>query len=147
MKISRSSLLFIVLGLCLVACSAAKSVETAEQGKPVPLGEYKYTGFDKSGKRIVEGRLSITAVKGKQIEGDWELKEIDNPGRIGPQVGSGALVGSVDEQKVYINLNPNISDANVFLNGTNESGSYKGTWSFSGIAGPISQGTFEAVKK
>jgi len=139
--------MFIVLGFCFVACSAARIARTAEQVKPVPMGEYKYTGFDKSGKRIVEGRLSITAIIGKQIEGDWELNEVDNPGRIGSQVGSGALVGSIDEQEVYIDLNPNISDANVYLNGAIESGRYKGTWSFNGIAGPISQGTFEAVRK
>jgi len=118
-----------------------------EQSKPFPLGDYQYTGYDKNGDKIVEGQILITSIEKNRIKGEWQLNKIGNSEKIGPQVGTGALIGSVIEGKVYINLNPNMSDSNVNLKGSIEDGRYKGTWSFDGYAGGINQGTFEATRK
>ena len=136
----------------MLACSPRKSVE---QKTPFPSGDYQYTGFDRQGGKVVEGRLSITSVESRrigagesiQIKGNWQFKKVGNQEQIGPQVGSGDLIGSIIEGEILIDLNPNISDSNVNLRGTIEGRRFHGTWSFDGYAGAISKGTFEATRK
>lgn len=125
-----------------------------EQTKPFPIGDYQYTGYDKTGGKIVEGRLSITSVEPRrnkneeyEIKGTWQLKKIGNQKNIGPQVGTGDLIGSIDKGEIYIDLNPNMNDDNVVLHGKFEGRRFHGTWRYSGFAGVLNQGTFEAAGK
>jgi hypothetical protein len=57
------------------------------------------------------------------------------------------LDGSITRDEVVIDLNPNIDDANVFLRGRLNGNRLAGTWSFNGEGGPISHGSFAAVKE
>jgi len=152
MKIANLYLMILTLSCYVLACSTPKSIE---QTKPFPVGDYQYTGSDKKGDKIVEGRLSITSVESRrikseetiQIKGNWQLNKVGNQEQIGPQVGSGELDGSIIEGEIYLDLNPNISDSNVILRGTIEGRRFHGTWNFKGYAGTINQGTFEATRK
>ena len=144
--------LLILILVTVVACSKSYVIG---QAKPFPVGDYQYSGYDKKGTKIVEGRVSITSVETKrigsedtiQLKGNWQLDKIGNPERIGGQTGTGDLVGSIIKGEIDINLNPNISDANVYLRGTIEGRRFHGKWTFSGYAGPVSEGTFEAIRK
>lgn len=152
MKIAGPYLIILTLCCYVLACSTTKSVE---QTKPFPTGDYQYTGYDRNGGKMVEGQLSITSVESRriqseesiQLKGNWQLTKVGNQEKIGPQVGSGELIGSIIKGELYINLNPNISDSNVMLKGIIEGKRFYGTWSFNGYAGAINQGTFEAVRK
>jgi hypothetical protein len=152
MKIASPYLMILTLSCYVLACSPPKNIE---QAKPFPVGDYQYTGYDQSGGKIVEGQLSITSVESRriqseetiQLKGNWQLNRVGNQEKTGPQVGSGELIGSIIKGELYINLNPNISDSNVFLQGTIEGRRFHGTWSFKGYAGAINQGTFEAIRK
>ena len=151
MKLFIAWLLVMMLAPVL-ACSKSHGVE---QEKPFPVGDYEYSGYDQKGTKIVEGRVSITSVEKKrigpedtiQLKGNWELKKIGDPEHIGGQLGTGNLVGSITNGEIDINLNPNMSDANVYLRGTIEGRRFHGKWVFSGYTGPVSQGTFEAIRK
>jgi hypothetical protein len=152
MKLSLSCLLILILS-SVPACS---KLSGTEQPKPFPVGDYQYTGYDDKGEKMVEGRLSITSVETKRIgsedttqpKGNWELKEIGKHEHIGQQVGSGNLVGTVFKGgELDINLNPNISDANVYLRGTIEGRRFHGTWRFNGYESTLSSGKFEAIRK
>ncbi|MEN3331000.1 MAG: hypothetical protein V7641_365 [Blastocatellia bacterium] len=152
MKIASLYLIMLTLGGYVLACSMPKVMD---QAKPFATGDYQYTGYDKEGSKIVEGRLSITSVEPNrnqheesyEIKGHWQLNQIGNPEKIGPQVGSGNLFGSIDKGEIYINLNPNMNDNNVILQGKIEGRRCHGTWRYSGFAGAINQGTFEAARK
>ena len=144
MKIASLYLLLFVLGFCIWSCSGAKTVQ---HSKPFPLGEYQYTGFDTKGNKIVEGRLAITSREGDRLKGEWLLSKIGNPERIGPQIGTGECDGLIQEDSLFINLNPNMVDNNVNLKGEIKDGRYSGRWSYDGYAPGINRGTFEAVKK
>ena len=152
MKITGSYLIVMTLSCYFVACSPLNIIE---QKPPFPSGDYQYTGYDKQGGKVVEGRLSITSVESKrirsemqiQIKGNWQLNKVGKQEQIGPQVGSGDLVGGIINGEILIDLNPNISDSNVNLRGTIEGRRFHGTWSFDGYAGAISKGTFEATRK
>ena len=151
MKIANPFLVILTFSCYVLACSS----KNIEQTKPFPVGDYQYTGYVRNGGKIVEGQLSIISVESRrirseesiQIKGKWQFNKVGNQEKIGPQVGSGELTGSIIKGTVYINLNPKISDSNVILKGTIEGMRFHGTWSFNGYGGAINQGTFEATRK
>lgn len=151
----RTGLIYLCMlafGGGVVACSIAK---TSDQSKPFPLGDYDYTSYDEKGDKVVQGRISITSSELRrigseqqtQLKGNWELKKVGSQEHIGDQDGKGELVGSIDKGEIYLNLNPNISDANVVLRGKIEGKRFTGSWSFIGYAGPTIKGKFEAVRR
>lgn len=152
LRIGLVHLLMLILACSIFACSIAK---TSDQAKPFPLGDYDYTSYDGKGDKVVQGRISITSSELRrigseqqtQLKGNWELKKVGNQEHIGLQEGKGELIGSIDKDEIYLNLNPNISDANVVLRGKIEGKRFHGTWSFIGYAGPTIKGTFEALKQ
>jgi hypothetical protein len=152
MRIAGSYLVILTLSCYILACSTPGDVAPP---RTFPVGVYQYVGYDERGARSVEGHLSITSVEQRrigseettQIKGKWELKKVGAQEKIGPQEGAGDLIGSIIQGEIYINLNPNIDDANVNLRGIIEGKRFHGRWSFDGYAGAISKGTFEATRK
>jgi hypothetical protein len=152
MKILRPYLVMLILSGCVLACSMTKNTGETDGS---PKGDYQYTSFDSNGRKVVEGRLSITSAERRrigseetiQLKGNWELKKVGNQEKIGAQVGTGELTGSIENNEIYINLNPNIRDGNVILRGTFDSKGFHGRWTLSIISGVINQGRFEAIKK
>ena len=146
-----ATLIFLICAYGL-ACSATRGDNSQ---KPFPVGDYQYTSYDEKGDKVTQGRISITSSEPRkigseettQLKGNWELKKVGNQERIGLQEGKGDLVGSIDKGEIVINLNPNISDANVYLKGKIEGRRFHGTWSFNGYTGPVTKGTFEATKQ
>src|SRR4051812_26325852 len=125
MKAGLTYLLLLTLNCyTLASCSTTNSApKTTEQNASPLVGDYHYTSYDQKGERVVEGTLSITSVERKrvnsdevtEVKGHWQLEKIGKQERIGQQEGSGEFVGSIKEGELIINLNPNISDANVYL--------------------------------
>jgi hypothetical protein len=152
MKTLSAYLIILALSCYALACSVQNKAEGA---KPSLVGEYQYSGFNQKGEKIVKGRLTITSVEDKriysetvtQIKGNWQFDAVGNTERIGKQTGSGELVGSIKNGEITIDLNPNISDANVILRGKLDGKRFHGSWSFHGYAGVLSEGTFEAIRK
>jgi len=144
MKSLFTCLLVFTLSFNLLDCSKSKS---KPQPNPGPVGDYEYTGYDKNRVKIVEGTLSVTSVESGEVKGRWNLRKVGNPETIGPQDGAGEFVGQMSEGNVTINLNPNMADNNVTLSGRIEGDRFAGTWTFSGFAGPMNEGTFEAQRK
>ncbi|HSE42657.1 MAG TPA: hypothetical protein VLH08_17950 [Acidobacteriota bacterium] len=115
-----------------------------EDDNPPLTGTYRYTAFE-SGIPVVGGLLHLDEVNTTRVSGRWEFAPIGSSNvEVGPQIGSGTLVGSFDGNLLSIDLNPGFADNNVFLSGTFQGNTLRGEWSFSGIAGPVSQGTFIA---
>src|SRR5437899_1498622 len=114
MKIANPWLIILALGCYTFACSTPNIIAPTESS---PVGDYQYTGYDKKGDKVAEGRLSITLVETRriraeevtQLKGNWQLKKVGTQEHIGPQEGSGELIGSLDKGGIDINLNPNIS--------------------------------------
>jgi len=145
MKLTSFFLALLVVSFSVLACSSASNA--TQQPKPFPLGDYQYTGYGSNGDKIVEGQLSITSIESDRLKGEWQLNKVGDAEKIGPQVGTGNLVGENSKGEIYINLNPNMADNNVRLRGKIEGNRFHGTWSFDGESGAINKGTFEASKK
>lgn len=106
---------------------------------------YRYSGYDREGGQIVKGFITIVHGDSTTITGDWQLEATGDPKGIGPQVGSGKLVGDVDGDQIWIGLNPDYIDNNVFLAGRISGSVISGTWEYVGFPGVLAQGTFRAV--
>ena len=127
---------------------------TFDPSAPQP-GTYVYKAFDSTGILIVEGWLKFKVDDSIQpdddmnylpIEGVWHLNKIGNPGHIGDQVGDGILKGTIEDDKIWINLNPGWADNNVYLNGKLDGNKFDGEWFYSTFVGAINGGPFQYRK-
>ena len=116
-------------------------------GIKIPDGAFAYTGFDSTGVKIVRGWIKFDFDDSTTILGEWELDKIGDPQNIGPQVGSGQLVGNVQNSQLYLNLNPQYVDNNVILTCPYDDQKLAGKWTYSGFPGVINYGSFVAGKK
>jgi hypothetical protein len=113
---------------------------------PAPSGAYQYASYDTNGTAVVRGWLTFAWQDSNHITGEWNLEKIGNPQGIGPQFGTGKLVGSFFEGKLVIELNPQFRDNNLQLVGTLKTGDYRGEWFWISFVGVSGRGTFEAVR-
>ena len=135
----RLSIIFIVFSI-LIGCKKDDLVQST------PSGTFKYLAFDTIGTLIVSGWMTINIKDSTHITGEWHFNKIGNPQNIGHHTGDGSLVGGFDNGQLYINLNPNIVDDNVFLNGQLQITTYSGTWIWSGFPGLLNRGNFQAMR-
>ncbi len=138
----RSHYVFLLAILYLLSCENGTSVM-----EPAPLGAFDYQAFDSTGTLVVTGWLSFNFIDSTEIEGAWNFDKIGNPSNIGPQIGEGQLKGSLFDNTININLNPNFADNNVFLNGTLNDNIFEGDWSWSTFVGETNRGTFQAKRE
>ncbi len=123
---------------------------------------YTYAAFDSTGASIVKGTLTLhfkdtaedtIAYNDRykyQITGSWKLESSHSKAETGPQTGSGDLSGSVGKDgTVWINLNPDWVDNNVFLYGRfkdQQHNDLEGKWMWSGFVGYINGDRFTALR-
>lgn len=140
----KKQILFAVFFIALIFAFAC--TEDSPSGSSVNV--YKYTGYNSSGSKIISGFLTIVQDTSSVVTGDWQFVPIGNCNQVGPQLGSGNFIGSLDSPNtLQINLNPEMVDNNVFLHGNFAHSHYVGTWSYTGFPGIINQGTFEAHRR
>ena len=113
----------------------------------IPDGAYAYGSYDSSGTALVRGWFTIIVSDSTAISGEWHFEPIGNPQRIGPQTGDGSLVGGINGEKFWIELNPKFRNNNLQLNGTLAMGRLSGQWTWIRYDGIANQGTFKAVRK
>lgn len=133
----------IILSLSFYFCDKDNSIS----GLKIPAGAFAYTGYDSTGAKIVQGWIKIVFDDSIHLSGEWELDKIGDPKNIGPQVGAGSLVGGLENQQLFLNLNPNYVDNNVFLTCPYDDRKLTGKWNYVGFPGIINYGTFVAEKK
>ena len=109
-------------------------------------GKYSYSAYDSVGFKVVFGWFQLSYSDSSNIYGEWYFYPVGNPQSIGPQIGEGEFVGGIDEERIWIELNPKMRDNNVFLSGSFYSGKYQGKWQWITFVGPTTWGTFTASK-
>ncbi|MFC1544325.1 hypothetical protein ACFL4Y_03620 [Gemmatimonadota bacterium] len=126
--------------LSLIACSDDPA------GPDLGQQQFAYTAFTLEGDEILQGVMELTTSASDTVAGSWEIDWVEGADQrvlVGPQIGEGALVGMRSGSTITIDLNPGNADFNVVLYGTWEGKRISGEWEFTGIAGPMYQGTFE----
>jgi hypothetical protein len=131
-----------------------------------PPSAMAYSGSDENGAEVVRGwiRVDLPHIMGsatgqpgtvgagpETVGGAWELAAVGDAKDLGPQIGSGVLTGEYTEGKLVANLNPDLVNDNVILEGTLSivispvpRMRYEGTWTWVTIDGPRRSGKFQA---
>jgi len=147
-----------VLSLSLICILTSIVSSCEDSGReigtgPIPSGIYRYTSYDIAGRPIVKGWLALSFQDSASITGEWHLDRIGDPQGIGPQaptmsgqVGSGRLIGGMNEGEVWVELNPQVRDDNLQLIGKIDNDIYRGQWLWISFSGISNHGTFEAVR-
>lgn len=111
-----------------------------------PYGSYSYQSFNIAGELIGDGTLFISTVDSNLIEGNWSIRNVRNCVVCGPQYGSGYLTGRIENDSVYINLNPNNPENYVELVGEIKDQSFSGDWRWFELIVNSNRGTFKGVR-
>lgn len=135
-----------IVSLGLILTAIFLIVGCSDDDSSPSTGQYRYTAF-LDNTPAVEGTIQIDSLNPQNVTGHWEFHAVGEERNVGPQIGSGNFVGSLDGSSLTISLNPEMADNNVTLNGIFGGNSIRGQWSFSGFAGVVSQGTFMAVQE
>lgn len=136
-------ILFINLSLLFNSCDRNNPL----CGLKIPEGAFTYIGYDSTDIKIVKGWIKINFDDSTTISGEWELDKIGDLQNIGPQLGSGQLIGSVQDSQLFLNLNPQYADNNVFLICPYNNQKLIGKWNYVGFPGIINYGCFVAEKQ
>lgn len=138
--------------LAALGCATAMGLsDCGGGGPPVPpaggaiAGTYDYLACDGQNRPAVIGTVVVTAAD-TTFTGTWELRrypDSDPATPVGPQLGSGDLVGRTHAGEIRADLNPGWADNNVGLAGAlDASGSVTGRWSHTTLIGPVAEGRF-----
>jgi hypothetical protein len=131
--------LFALAGL---ACGSAGIVDPALEAGPT----YHYLATSPGGVPLLEGTLTIHLAPENVVTGTWDIHRVDpnSTVQVGPQVGTGNLIGSRSGDTLLIQLNPDLVDNNVGLVAVPTRRGWRGEWGFDAIDGPRSRGYFTA---
>ena len=130
----------VVLTAVFFSCSTQKMTDE------FPYGSYSYQSFNIAGELIGDGTLFISTVDSNLIEGNWSIRNVRNCVVCGPQYGSGYLTGRIENDSVYINLNPNNPENYVELVGEIKDQSFSGDWRWFELIVNSNRGTFKGVR-
>lgn len=112
-------------------------------------GVLHYSASSLQGTQLLSGALRLAVHADSTVTGTWQIDWVagaDTTAPVGPQVGQGTLSGrQLADGSVQLNLNPFYADNNVFLSATVTVAGLSGDWSWSGFAGPIANGRFQAA--
>jgi hypothetical protein len=105
---------------------------------------YLYKSYDSTGVQIAEGEFTIHHQSSGEITGNWNFHRRGNHGNCGSQIGSGNLIGGIEDMSMWINLNPNFVDNNCYLYGRRHHNRFTGEWQWVTFAGVTNRGLFTA---
>jgi hypothetical protein len=137
----KQRIIFIVILTSIIySCSTHKLADE------FPYGSYSYQSFNIAGELIGDGTLFISTVDSNLIEGNWSIRNVRNCVVCGPQYGSGYLAGRIENDSVYINLNPDNPENYVELVGEIKDQSFSGDWRWFELIVNSNRGTFKGVR-
>ena len=122
------------------------SCSTQESSAEFPFGNYIYRSFNIAGELIGDGTLYINQLDSNKVEGNWSIRNVRNCIVCGPQYGSGYLSGRIENDSMFINLNPNTPQNYVELIGEIKDNAFVGDWRWFESVVNSNRGTFRAVR-
>lgn len=133
----------ILIGIYLFSCSGSKSKPTSF----VKEGKYSFILSDTADIKLCDGTILIETTQTDKIFGKYEItkKYVDTINGLNSDMGY--FEGKADKKtnSIFINLNPKIADANVFIDAKVSDDSLIGDWRYSTLNGIQNKGKFKAV--
>ncbi len=106
-----------------------------------------YRATTLTGEPLLTGSL-VMNLDDSLVTGTWSITwaaGADTSVEVGPQVGSGTLVGRRSGNSLVLDLNPGWADNNALLVGELTVSGVAGRWQWNTITGPRTEGRFTAM--
>lgn len=143
--------LTIVFAIAFSSCSGSDT----DNGPALKKKSYVYSLTDSSGGVLAEGTIDITSIVKSTVTGMRNTYDVKGSYTVGnvttdtnytafSTMTGGEMTGMYNDslKTIWINTNPSIADANVFINANVTSSTLKGDWYFSTFRGKDKQGGF-----
>jgi len=140
-SLSAAAISILIFLFLFLSCSSS---QTSEQ---YPYGSYLYRSYNFLGDLVGEGTLYISEPDSNGIMGNWSIRKVRECNNCGAQFGSGIFIGTMEEDLMRINLNPDNVEIDTELIGEFGSGSFNGEWKWTDQAGFGFSGTFKAARQ
>lgn len=140
MRIRILLVMLTAVSLAFLSCSSSNTNE------PYPYGSYIYRSYNFLGDLVGEGTLYINQPDSNGVTGNWSIQKVRECNNCGAQFGSGILIGSLEEDTLRVNLNPDEVYIDTELIGEFVGGNYNGEWKWVNQAGFGFSGSFTASK-
>jgi len=144
MKMKSLSAAAISISIFLFLFLSCSSSQTSEQ---YPYGSYLYRSYNFLGDLVGEGTLYISEPDSNGVMGNWNIRKVRECNNCGAQFGSGIFVGTLKDDLMRINLNPDNVEIDTELIGEFGSGSFDGAWKWLNQEGFGYSGTFKASRQ
>jgi len=130
----------IILAFAFISCS------TRDTAGELPYGSYSYKSYNLLGELVGDGTLYISRTDSNLVEGNWAASNVRNCFVCGPQYGQGYFTGRIENDSLFINLNPDNPESYVELAGKLGGDTFTGEWRWIELIVNSNRGTFKAVK-
>jgi hypothetical protein len=132
MKTLTILFLFSLSAFLFLSCNDSNSIVMGNQGGTFQGNIVLYDSLDAE---WTSGIIKIKQINATDLTGNWAFQNGE----------SGNLVGTINNMKMQINLNPGFADNNMFLFGDFDGRTIKGQWFHSSFVGTDNKGTFLAT--
>ena len=132
MKTLAIIFLFTFSAFLFLSCNDSNPIGIGNQGGTF---QGNIVLYDSLGAEWTSGTIKIKQIDSTNLNGSWAFQNGE----------SGNLVGTIDNMKIQINLNPGFADNNTFLFGDFDGKTIKGDWFHSSFVGTDNKGTFLAT--
>lgn len=130
-----------LIAIFFINCEKSKLLLTCNE-----YSIYNYIAYDSTGIKVAQGMLLLN-FEDHIINGEWDIKAVGSAQNIGPQIGSGNLVGSYSSDSIWVELQPQMCDNNLQLKGRLKDNHFYGYWTYISLIGPTNEGSFSARKQ
>lgn len=141
--------LLIVITVSLFGCSRCNNntVFTSQLVESF-LATYNFTMMDSTGNNIIQGTFRPKNFADPEINGLFAVITVVDSKYSNLLPRTDNFTGSLDEKnkKAFVNMNPKLSDGNIFLRLEIKNDELNGTWEKSGMTGITEKGKFKASK-
>ena len=121
------------------------SCSTRNLSEKYPYGYYSYVEHNKSGHLVSEGSLYIQKTDSNTIQGNWSVAVYQD--RVGGPRQSGFLIGRIENDSVFIDLDPDYAKTDWTLAGKLEGNVISGASDWKRYNGAFHNGSFKAIRQ
>jgi hypothetical protein len=145
MRILKFAVILIFISLIFGCGSSDKIIGKYKFQK----GEFSYLLNDSAGSQLANGNLKVDYLKDEDLSGSYTVISDSTVNFDGKETfKGGTFIGHFNDSLsiVWLNMNPKVADANIFIIATDYTDSLKGGWFFSTFRGKKSGGLFTAKR-
>jgi hypothetical protein len=140
---------FVAVIIFCYSCSGSHDSDYNNKHTKFMKGDYDFSFSDSLGTKLVEGTLTIDS-NSASFTGRYDITQKDTTVSMpGMTMMKGSLNGTYSrkDNSLFINMNPKLADANIFIKGKVYKNSLIGDWSYSTMMGVKKSGSFIAIYK